>query len=156
IRHLGVGRAFLHATCNPLGGAALDWLHRLCFRDQSETEFFERTIPAACARPTRVTLDPAYLGDDRLEIEAHRAAFRDLTLTTDRRDLLAALLAALRRKHREALAALGVGERLGRIYLVGDRAKVLQQLLPEYDGAVVQRLDEGSLCGVAKLFEQER
>jgi sugar (pentulose or hexulose) kinase len=152
-RRLGVGRQFLHETCNPVGGLALDWLHGLCFRDQTAAEFYERTIPAVRDRQTRVTLDPAFVGGDRLEIEAHRAAFRDLTLATDRLDLLAALLEAMRRKHREALAALGLGERFGRIFLAGERAAVVQQLLPGYAGAV-QRLEEGSLRGMARLFRQ--
>src|SRR5262249_57867139 len=79
VRELGVGDAFLHVTHNPVGGASLDWLYRLCFRDQSEEDFFAKTVPEALGRETRVSLDPPYLGGDRLEIGAHRAAFRDLT-----------------------------------------------------------------------------
>src|SRR5207244_1166479 len=101
-RLLGVGRAFVHVTHNPVGGAALDWLRELCFRDQGEDEFYDHTVPAARQHKTRVTLDPPYLGGDRLEVEARRAAFRDLTVTTERIDLLAALLEAMARKHRDA------------------------------------------------------
>ena len=151
-RQLGVGSAFIYVTHNPVGGVALGWLRELCFRDQSEEEFYAHAIPAARNRQTRVTLDPPYLGGDRLEIEAHRAAFRDLTLTTDRLDLLAALLEALQRKHREALAALGLGEHFQRIFVTGGGAEVVRQLLPEYAAANVQLLDEGSLRGVARLF----
>jgi sugar (pentulose or hexulose) kinase len=151
-RRLGVGPAFIHVTHNPVGGAALGWLRELCFRDQSEQEFYERSISAAEGRQTLVTLDPPYLGGDRLEIEAHRAAFRDLTLATDRLDLLAAVLQAIRRQHRKALADLGMGERFARIFLTGGGAEVVQKLLPEYTGATVQMLEEGSLRGVARLF----
>jgi xylulokinase len=152
-RRLGVGPAFIHVTHNPVGGAALGWLRELCFRDQSEQEFYEQTIPTAEGRRTLVTLDPPYLGGDRLEIEAHRAAFRDLTLATDRFDLLAAVLQAMRRQHRRALADLGMGERFERIFLTGGGAEVVQKLLPEYAGAAVQMLEEGSLRGVARLFQ---
>jgi sugar (pentulose or hexulose) kinase len=152
-RLLGVGTAFIHVVHNPVGGVALDWIRDLCFRDQSAAEFYERTIPEALERQTRVTLDPPYLGGDRLEIEAHRAAFRDLTLATDRLDLLAALLEAMRRKHRDALAALGVGGDFRRVFLTGGGAEIVQRLLPEYQHAKVQVLEEGSLRGIAHLFQ---
>jgi hypothetical protein len=62
------------------------------------------------------------------------------------------VLAALRRHHREALAALGLGERFNRVFLTGGGAEVVHQLLPEYAGASVHTLEEGSLRGVARLF----
>ncbi|HYT87289.1 MAG TPA: FGGY-family carbohydrate kinase [Gemmataceae bacterium] len=152
-RLLGVGADFVHVTHNPVGGAALEWIHKLCFRDQDEKRFYERTIPEAQALKTRVTLDPAYLGGDRLEIESHRAAFRDLTVTTDRLELLAALLTAMVQQHRKALANLGVGERFARIFLAGGGAEVVHRLLPEYATAEVRTIEEGSLFGVARLFQ---
>jgi xylulokinase len=39
-RLLGVGEAFVHVTHNPVGGAALEWIHNLCFRDQSAVDFY--------------------------------------------------------------------------------------------------------------------
>jgi xylulokinase len=152
-RQLGVGEAFIQVTHNPVGGAALDWIRELCFRDQPEEEFYDRTIPAALERQTRVTLDPPFLGGDRQEIEAHRAAFRDLTLATDRLDLLAAILEAMRRHHRHAVAALGLGTDFRRIFLTGGGAAVVRKLLPEYASAAVHTLEEGSLRGVARLFQ---
>src|SRR5262249_33103149 len=151
-RQLGVGKAFIHVPHNPVGGAALGWLRDLCFREQGEQEFYAHTIPSVQERQTRVTLDPPYLGGDRLEIEAHRAAFRDLTLATDRMDLLAALLEAMQRKHRDSLEALGLGDSFTRIFLTGGGAEVVRQLLPEYAAASVHMLEEGSLRGVARLF----
>jgi xylulokinase len=152
-RLFGVGTPFIHVTHNPVGGAALDWIRSLCFADQKDDrEFYERTIPAARERATRVTLDPPYLGGDRLEIEACRAAFRDLTLATDRMDLLAALLEAMQRRHREALAALGMGSHFPRVFLTGGGAEVVRQLLPEYDNSAVTLFTEGSLRGIAALF----
>src|SRR5207302_2052128 len=136
-------------THNPVGGAALDWIRRLCFRDQGEDYFFDRTIKEALTHTTRVTLDPPYLGGDRLEIEAHRAAFRDVTLSIDRMDLLAAVLQATQRCHRQALAALGQDKPPRRIFLTGGGAEVVRQLLPEYKNGTVLPLVEGSLRGVA-------
>jgi xylulokinase len=158
-RQLGVGKAFLHLTHNPVGGAALGWIHELCFRDQAEQAFYEGTIPAALSRfrtgtpETEVVLDPPYLGGDRLEIEAHRAAFRELTLATDRMDLLAALLRGMQQGHDAAVAALGVGGHFQRVFLTGGGAEIVRRLIPDYQGATVHLLEEGSLRGVARLFD---
>jgi sugar (pentulose or hexulose) kinase len=151
-RLLGVGTAFIHVTHNPVGGAALDWLRELCFREMSKDEFYGQAVPAAEDRAMSVTLDPPYLGGDRLEIEAHQAGFRNLVLATDRLDLLAAVLQAMREQHRLALANLGVSPPFRRIFLTGGGADVVQRLLPEYTGAAVHRLEEESLRGVARLF----
>ncbi|HZU35540.1 MAG TPA: FGGY-family carbohydrate kinase [Gemmataceae bacterium] len=152
-RQLGVGDSYVYVAHNPVGGVALEWLHALCFREQSLEQFFHETIPTAGRRETRVTLNPAYLGGDRLEIAAHRAAFRDLTLSTDRLDLLAAVLNAMQRHHLEALEALGKGGTFERIFLTGGAAEVVRHLLPEYASASVIPLGEGSLRGVARLFQ---
>jgi xylulokinase len=154
-RQFGVGEDFIHVSHNPVGGAALGWLKDLCFRDQTDQEFYEKTIPAVKERQTRVTLDPPFLGGDRLEIEAHRAAFRDLTLSTDRVDLLAALLEALVRCHRQAVAALGLGDEFRRIFLTGGGADVVHRLIPEYSQADVHKFEDGSLYGVAQLFQTQ-
>jgi xylulokinase len=153
-RPLGVGEAFIHVTHNPVGGAALDWIRALCFADiREDHEFYERVVPEALGRSPRVILDPPFLGGDRLEIEAARAAFRDLTLTTDRLDLLAAILQAMQRCHLRALDTLGVGNRFRRVYLTGGGAEVVRKLIPDYPGASVEMLQEGSLRGVAALFQ---
>ena len=152
-RRLGVGPAFIQVTHNPVGGVALDWLRELCFREQTSEEFYEKTIPLARQRQTRVTLDPPYLGGDRLEIEAHRAGFRDLTLAADRLDLLAAVLEAMLRCHRKALTTLGQGDQFARIFLTGGGAELIHRLIPEYAAAKVHVLEEASLFGVARLFE---
>jgi xylulokinase len=155
-RLLGVGSAFVHVTHNPVGGGALDWLRHLCFRDVPENDYYHRLMEEALARPTEVVLDPPFLGGDRLEIEAHRAAFRELTLSTDHLDLLAALLAAMRTQHRQALAALGQGDRFRRVFLTGGGADVVHRLIPAYAGSAVHSLTEASLCGVARLWDEEK
>lgn len=152
-RQFGVGKGFMHVTHNPVGGVALDWLHRLCFREQSDAEFYGATIAEAIKRQTRISLDPPFLGGDRLEIDAHRAAFRDLELSTDRLDLLAGVLQAMVRRHTQAVLALGHGADFRRIFLTGGGADIVRSLLPEYRSANVVSIEEASLFGVANLFE---
>src|SRR5437764_3863586 len=67
-RLFGVGGAFAYVAHNPVGGAALEWLHQLCFHDQPADESSDPRIPAAADRTAQVALDPPCLGGDRLEI----------------------------------------------------------------------------------------
>jgi xylulokinase len=153
-RQLGVGDRFIYVTHNPVGGVALDWMHQLCFSEQSAAEFHEHSVPAAMERQTTVVLDPSFLGGDRLEIEPRRAAFRELTLGSHRLDLLAAVLNAMRLHHGEALAALGANRSYERVFLTGGGAEVVHRLIPEYAGTKVTLLLEASLRGVARLFDR--
>ena len=154
-RLFGVGDEFVYVTHNPVGGAALEWLHQLCFRDVPADEFFDHTVIEATHRETEVRLDPPFLGGDRLEIEPAHAAFRDLTLAIDRLDLLAALLAAMRRGHRQAFAALGLAEgSVRRVVLTGGGAEAMRGLLPGYASSSIETIEEGALRGVARLFDR--
>jgi len=153
-RLFGVGGAFAYVAHNPVGGAALEWVHQLCFHDHAADEFYHHTIPAAADRKTEVELDPPYLGGDRLEIDPRVAHFTNLTLSVHREDLLAAVLVAMRRGHRQAMAAV---ERdpasVDRVFLTGGGAETVRHLLPEYASARVHPIVEGSLRGVARLFD---
>jgi sugar (pentulose or hexulose) kinase len=151
-RKFDIGNKFIYLTHNAISGAALDWIKDLCFRDQTPEEFFTRTLAEALARSTRVQFDPPFLAGDPLAIEAHRAAFRDLELTSDRLDVLAGLLSALVRRHQEALAALELTGPLGRVFLTGAGAERIRLLLPAYHTADVREFENGSLYGIAGLF----
>jgi xylulokinase len=151
-RRLGVSPRFMHVTHNPVGIEALAWLRTLCFREQSEDEFYGSTIPRARERMPRVSLDPPFLAGDCLEIEACRAAIRDLELTTDRLDLLAAVLGAMIKRHRETVENLGVGASFRRIFLAGAGAERVPRILPDYETATIETLSDGALRGVARLF----
>ena len=153
-RPLGVDTWFMQVTHNPVGGVALDWLHELCFRDQTSDQFFSKTIATAKQRaPGVVHLDPPYLGGDRLELEPRSAGFQGLTLTTDRLDLLAALLAGMRDGHQRALLELGLPAPPTRIVVTGGGADVVRNLIPAYAGDNVDWLPQASLRGVARLFD---
>lgn len=151
-RLLGVGEQYVQATHNPLGGGALEWIRKLCFSEQTAAEFFQHTIPEARQRPTTVALDPPYLAGHRLEIETTRAAFRELTLASDRLDLLAAVLQAMAREHAKALQALGAAHHFGQVFLTGGGAEIVRQLIPAYAGARVVEVENASLYGIARLF----
>jgi xylulokinase len=150
-RPFGVGNSFLHVTHNPVGGVALDWLHQLCFREQTADDFYRTTIPQAQRRVSPVKLEPPFLGGDRLEIEARFAHWTGLSLTTDRLDLLASVLEGMKEGHRQAWANLGLTEKPSRIVLTGGGAEVIAKLLPEYEH--VERIEQASLRGVARLFD---
>jgi len=162
-RPLGVGDAFIHVTHNPVGGEALSWLFALCFdsphfsddqREAAKRHFFETVVKEqALHHETEVTIDPPFLGGDRLEIADKSAAFSNLKLATTKLDLVAAVLNGMRRGHAEAHRNLGLGSNWNRIFLTGGGADVVERLqLPEYAGGELHSLKEGSLRGVAKLF----
>jgi xylulokinase len=156
VRPLGVGSGFLHLTHNPVGGAALEWLRRLCFLDQTEQSYYDVTLDMALDRATMVRLDPPFLGGDRLEMDPKGAGFGPLTLATDRNDLLAAILNAMKHGHEEALRQLGVPLNFSRIHLTGGAAEIVRRLLPGYQSAKVSPFEEGSLSGITRLFHQSR
>jgi hypothetical protein len=55
-----------------------DLVGRFVAGTTTEDEFFDRTVPEAIGRKTRVTLDPPFLGGDRLEIEALVKIYRHI------------------------------------------------------------------------------
>ncbi|MBX9581313.1 MAG: FGGY-family carbohydrate kinase [Gemmataceae bacterium] len=153
-RLFGVGDKYAVVTHNPVGGAALEWMHKLCFHDQSADEYYGRTVFACDGRKTDVTLDPPYLGGDRLEIEPRLAHFTHLSADDTREDLLYAVLEAMRRGHRAALAGLGVDPTtIRRVVLTGGGAEVVRKVLPEYQNADIHLIDGASLRGVARLWD---
>jgi sugar (pentulose or hexulose) kinase len=153
IHLLGVGPSFVQVTHNPLGGDALEWLRQLCFREVSAADFFGPLLQQALARSTRVTLDPPYLAGDPMEIDARRAAFRDLVLSTDRLDLLAALAQTMLQRHQDALKNPGLTGQVQRVILTGGVPHILKNLLPDYRTVQVESMEDLSLRGIVRLFQ---
>jgi hypothetical protein len=89
-----------------------------------------------------------------LEIEAHRAAFRDLTLPAERLDLLAAVVQAMLRGHQRAIEALSKEGKWHRVVMSGVGTERVQGLLPDYREKSIELLVDGALKGVAKLFSE--
>jgi xylulokinase len=164
VRPLGVGTSFIHVTHNPVGGEALNWLFDLCYagglkqgspeyKSARERYFTDIVMGEALRHETPVELDPPFLGGDRLEIEDRAAAFTNLKLNVKPLDLVAAVLNAMRRGHTQAYQNLGLNRRWRRLFLTGGGAEVVQALnLAEYRGLEIHTLEEGSLRGVARLF----
>ncbi len=151
-RHFGVGSLFMQVAHNPVGGVALPWLHKLCFADMSEADFFANVVPEALHRPTGVRLNPPFLGGDRLQIEDSSAGFTRLTLSADRIDLVAAVLRAMRDGQTTALRDLGINGPFHRIVLAGGGADLVRRLHPEYETANIELVHDGAMRGAAKLF----
>jgi xylulokinase len=151
-RLFGVGKSFVHVAHNPIGGVALEWLYKLCFADVSRDGFFDKIIPQTIHRPTEIRLDPPFLGGDRLQIEEAFAAFQNLTLSTDRLDLLAAVLQTMRNQHKKAIEALGAVLPFRRIVVSGGGTRWIRQLIPGYDSAETVELIDGAVRGAAALF----
>lgn len=155
-RRLGIGEAFVHVTHNPVSGAALEWMHRLCFSDQSPQKFFSETVPSLSEKETSIVLEPPFIGGDRLEIETCFAGFKNLNLWTQREDLLTALIQAMRKSHSKALHDLGTRTDFSRVYLTGGGAVTVRDLLPQYQQKnskmELHLFEEGSLRGVGRLF----
>jgi sugar (pentulose or hexulose) kinase len=164
VRPLGVGSRFIHVTHNPVGGEALNWLFDLCYsggRDPASPEcravreryYAEVVLGDALHHETAVELEPPFLGGDRLEIEDRAAAFTNLKLSVKPIDLVAAVLKGMRRGHSQAFQNLGLNRRWRRLFLTGGGAEVVKSLdLAEYRGIEIHPLEEGSLRGVARLF----
>jgi sugar (pentulose or hexulose) kinase len=147
------GSDFVEMVFNPIGAGALGWLQSLCFRDQTEEEFRKQTIPQAIQRATRVTFDPPFLTGDNLGLMACRAAFRDLSLQADRLDLLAALLAEMRRRHDIAIQSLSKDAAVQRVLVQGTDAEFVMGLLPLPPDVTVQFTNASPLTSVASLFK---
>ena len=56
-------------------------------------------------------------------------------------------------RYAEVAKHRGVGNTFRRIFLTGGAATVIRRLIPAYAGASVHLLEEGSLRGVAQLFQ---
>jgi xylulokinase len=152
-RLLGVGNDYVYVAHNPIGGVALDWVHDLCFQEQSAEQFYGTTVLDAAKRSTCVQLDPPFLGGDRLEIEPRIASLTGLTLSADRMDILAAIITAMRDGHHTAMLAIErANDSGGRIFLTGGGASVVRRILTDYQDRELITFEEGSLRGVAKLF----
>jgi xylulokinase len=154
VHRFGVGAGYIETAFNPIGPGAIEWIRKLCFRDQSEEEFRLQTIPEALASTTRVAFDPPYLTGDILGIVAGRAAFRDLTTGADRMDLLAAMLTEMRSQHERAAGLLGWNRLAGRVFVRGSDAEFVLGLLKYEKGLNFRFVQQTPLTAIASLFSQ--
>ncbi|GIW79807.1 MAG: hypothetical protein KatS3mg105_1614 [Gemmatales bacterium] len=148
------GAKYICVVPLPFGIEAFSWLHRLCFAEMSETTFFEEALDRAVEQQTSVCFDPPWLAGHPLAVEAQHASFRGLCSATERIELLAAMVQALRRGWRRALRTLGL-ERPGRLFLSGGNVSVWKKVLPELAGISIHEVQDASLRGAAIMFQQK-
>jgi sugar (pentulose or hexulose) kinase len=96
-RALGMGRCWLSVSTIAAAGSSLSWAKDQLYADLSVKEFFklvDELAPIAAEESGDVTFEP-YLAGSRTSVEQRRAAFAGLTLSTTRRQMLAAVIEAL-------------------------------------------------------------
>jgi sugar (pentulose or hexulose) kinase len=96
-RALGMGRCWMSVSTIAAAGSSLSWAKDQLFADLAEKEFFklvDELAPNAAEEAGGVTFEP-YLAGSRTSVEQRRAAFVGLTLSTTRRQMLAAIVESL-------------------------------------------------------------
>lgn len=132
-RALGVGRRWMSVSTIAAAGSAMEWAREQLFADASTAQYWKlvkqlaregkRLGRRADELMAGVRFDP-YLAGERTSIDQRKAAFTGLTLSTTRRNMLAAVIEALAQASAARLdlfAQLGV--RLRRQVLVTGGAK---------------------------------
>ena len=165
-RALGVGPKWMSVSTLAAAGSALQWAHDQLFPDYSPTRFWKLVDELAGAghraRAKKVFQPPSgtvrfepYLAGDRTSVEQRQGAFTGLTLSTTRRQMLAAVIEALA----EASAArLDLFHQLGvpmrhRVMLTGGGQHGLADLLHrDWKGKWTFYVEpEATLRGLTKL-----
>ncbi|HEX8325013.1 MAG TPA: FGGY family carbohydrate kinase [Tepidisphaeraceae bacterium] len=102
-RAVGVGRQWVSVGTVAAAGSALDWAHRTLFRDLT-VEAYRSEVARLVRRPTDLVQFDARLAGSRTDVEPVRGVLAGLTLGTDRRDILSALLDSLARQSADRFA----------------------------------------------------
>ena len=92
-RPLGTGGKWVSAATQAAGGASLAWARKVMYHGAGDTEFAE-AVHDALQRSPSARFIPGLAGD-RQTVEQPTAGLTELTLATDRLDLLAAILRGL-------------------------------------------------------------
>jgi sugar (pentulose or hexulose) kinase len=128
-RALGVGRRWIAAGTIAAAGSSLVWAKQQLFPDLSDEQFY--ALVAKCRRGSSgaVQFEP-YLAGDRAAVEQRRGAFKGLTLSTTRQQMLAAIVDALARASAQRLELLqSTGTRLCTRVMVSGGAGGLSDLM---------------------------
>ena len=149
-RPLGVDGKWLGVGTIAAAGSAIDWMHATFFRDLAKADFFDHLEKLArggrrASAPTGVRFD-ATLAGSRTAMDVTAGRIEGLTLSTDRDELLAALLADLARSASERLQRFAdVGVRLGRdILMTGGGATLSRALLRDAWPKGARSRDDGA------------
>jgi xylulokinase len=161
-RALGVGRRWMSVSTIAAAGSSLQWARERLFAELSQARF--RTLVRRLARRGGAGLDDVifepYLAGERTSIEQRRAAFRGLTLSTTREQMLQAMLDALARASAARLTLLETGDVkiLRNVIVSGGAADRLDQIFQrDWPGRwSFQRETEASLRGLKSLVPRDR
>ncbi len=170
-RPLGPGkympRRWLAVSTIAAGGSTMKWLHENMFRDLSAKAFAKLTVrigrqlvpttpntaPIADAAPMAPVSFQPYLAGDRTSMENRAAAFKNLTLATDRCAMLQAAIVALAQTSQERLERLAkIHSICNPIYTMGGQtelAAIMQRYWP--GGWKFQPLEHEALGGLVKM-----
>ena len=159
-RALGMGACWLSVSTIAAAGSSLSWAKDQLFTDLSEKEFFklvDELAPSAGEEAGDVTFEP-YLAGSRTSVEQRRAAFGGLTLSTTRRQMLAAIIESLARASAQRLDLMkqvnGVRIRNQVILSGGARASLGKVLRRDWPSRFkFEEQDEATLRGLAVLAE---
>jgi len=134
-RALGVGDFMLSVSSIAAAGSSIHWMKEEFFREMSEQNFYRLVRKMARESKGRtasegVVFEP-YLAGDRASIEQKRAAFRGLTLSTTREQILQAVIDALAAASGERLKLLKFpGAKMRRtVFVSGGTARVMGEVL---------------------------
>jgi xylulokinase len=183
-RAVGVGRRWVSVATLAAAGSSLKWAHAQLFADLSEAKFYELVDElAGQTRPRRrrggddrkkgvnfnslsggeksksdpLVFEP-YLAGDRMEIEQRAGAFSGLTLATDRRDMLRAVIEALARTSAQRVELLREVNEVPigrRVVLTGGASESLHRVLQrDWPGRwSFQVEDDATLRGLWRLVD---
>jgi xylulokinase len=153
-RPLGTRGLWVEVCTIAAAGAALDWVHRVCFSEMSAERFFTHVARAARdLSPPRVACAP-WLAGSRTEIEPPPAYVAGLTLGTTRHDLLHAVVHTLADESAKRLERLGI-DRTGtpQPVLLSGGARSLRRLMhARWPGSIRFRsIEHATIRGLGAL-----
>jgi xylulokinase len=158
-RALGMGRWWLSVSTLAAAGSALSWAKDQLYADYSVQAFHAcvKELAHDSAREAGDVRFEPYLAGERASIDQRRAAFHGLSLSTTRRQMLAAVIESLARASAERIKLLANnGTRVGRsVTLSGGTTVGLSELLHrDWPGTWKFKLEsEATLKGLASLAE---
>ena len=160
-RALGSGKLWLSVATMAAAGSALNWARDQFFSDLNP-KAFDRLLKKLV---TQTPSDPAhgvrfdnYLAGQRAGMEQKKAAYANLTLSTTRQDMLAALIESLARDSAARLPLLCAGQKNvdRHVTLTGGLGGALHSLLHrDWPGKwTFHTEDEAALRGLWQLVER--
>lgn len=154
-RPLGVDGKWLSVGTIAAAGSAIEWMHANFFADFAARDFFRRVNRFAMqANQTRVIFDAALAGS-RTAMNLPAASITGLTLSTNRDDILRALLSDLAGSARRRFDRFrDAGVTLGKdVLLTGGGARLAKQLFRTgwAAGTRTRSMEEATLRGLWQL-----